>query len=68
MSVLRDVMEELFSMFAGDAWLSLGILIVVAAAALASVYAIPLLGGAILLAGSLGILVGAVLRATRRSK
>ena len=67
MSVLRDVLEELFSMFMGDARLSIGALLVVGAAA-ALVYAgQPLLAGAILLLGSLSLVLGSVLYAARKS-
>ncbi|MGZ6007542.1 MAG: hypothetical protein ACXWKS_08800 [Rhizomicrobium sp.] len=68
MSVLRDVLDELFSMFAADAWLSLGILAVVITAALVAVFVAPLTGGLLLLAGCLGILSGSVLRAAGKVK
>jgi hypothetical protein len=67
MSVLRDVAEELFSMFAGDARLSIGVLIVVGAAAALAYAGQPLLAAAVLLLGSLGLVVGSVLYAARRS-
>ena len=66
MSVLGEVFAELFSMFAGDARLSLGALAVVAVAALAAAFASPLVAGTVLLAGSLAVLVINVLLAARR--
>jgi hypothetical protein len=68
MSVLRDVLDELFSMFAADAWLSLGILAVVITAALVAVFVAPLTGGLLLLAGCLALLAGSVLRAAGKAK
>ncbi|HTP78477.1 MAG TPA: hypothetical protein VMJ73_16045 [Rhizomicrobium sp.] len=68
MSVLRDVLEELYSMFAADAWLSLGILAIVAASAVASLLVSPLAGGVLLLAGCLLTLAGSVLRMAIRRK
>jgi len=68
MSLLRDILAELFSMFAGDAGLSTGIILIVAAAALASQFGAPLIGGALLLAGCLAVLAGAVLFAATKKK
>jgi hypothetical protein len=67
MSVLRDVLEELFSMFAGDARLTIGILAVVAVSAALAVFGQPWLGGAVLLLGCLGLLFDSVLHAARKS-
>lgn len=67
MTILKDVLSELFSMFVGDARLSAAILIVVASAAglIRLTGAPPLVGGAVLLAGCLAVMIGAVLRAAR---
>lgn len=67
MTILKDVLAELFGMFLGDARLSAAILVVVAVAAgvIRLAGAPPLLGGAILLAGCLAVMIGAVLRAAR---
>jgi hypothetical protein len=66
-SVISEVFAELFSMFAGDARLSLGTLgVVVLAAAAAAWFATPVVAGAVLLVGSLGVLVVSVLLAARR--
>jgi hypothetical protein len=67
MSVLRDVLEELLSMFMGDARLSIGILAVVAVAALLAYVGQPWFAGAALLLGSLGLVVASVLEAARKS-
>ncbi|HUO88325.1 MAG TPA: hypothetical protein VMU08_04050 [Rhizomicrobium sp.] len=67
MSVLRDILDELLSMFLGDARLSLAILAVVAAAA-ALVYAgQPWLAGAVLLLGCVGLMLGSVILAARKA-
>ena len=60
MSLFRDILDELFSMFAGDAGLATGIIAVVGAAALAAQFGTPLTGGALLLVGCLAVLAGAV--------
>ncbi|MDP4796885.1 MAG: hypothetical protein NWR87_08225 [Rhodospirillales bacterium] len=58
MSILKDVFVELFSMFVGDARLTISILILVGiVAALAS--------GGVLLIGCLAILIESVLREAR---
>ena len=69
MTIFSEVLAELFSMFLGDARLSLAILLVVAAsAALVDLAgAAPLVGGAVLLVGCLGTVLGAVLHAARRA-
>jgi hypothetical protein len=67
MNVLRDVVEELFSMFMGDARLSLGVLLVVGAAAALAYVGQPLFAGATLLLGSLGLVLGNVVHAARKS-
>ncbi len=66
MSVIRDVLEELFSMFVGDARLTIGVLIVVALAAALAAFVQPWVGGAALLLGCLGLLLDSVLYAARR--
>jgi len=70
MSILRDVLAELFGMFVSDARLTAAILAVVGiAAAMVDLAGMaPLLAGAVLLAGSLGVLVGAVLMAARQHR
>ncbi|MFO7484036.1 hypothetical protein [Oceanibaculum nanhaiense] len=67
MNVLRDVFQEITSMFLGDARLSVAILSVVAiAAGLIEIAGLdPLLAGAILLAGCLAVLLEAVRRRAR---
>jgi hypothetical protein len=65
MSVLREVLAELFSMFAGDARLSMGALLVVGIAAATATVA-PTLTPAVLLLGGLAVLVVSVLLAARR--
>jgi hypothetical protein len=65
MTILKDVIAELFGMFVGDARLTAAILMVVAiAASLVGLAGIsPLIAGGVLLAGCLAVLIGAVLRA-----
>mgnify|MGYP000873099843 CR=1 FL=1 len=67
MTILKDVVAELFGMFLGDARLSAAILFVVAAAAgtIRLTGASPLAGGGVLLMGCLAVMIGAVLRAAR---
>jgi hypothetical protein len=67
MNVLREVAEELFSMFVGDARLAIGVLLVVAVATAAATFVQPWLGGAVLLLGSLGLLLDSVLHAARKA-
>ena len=64
MSVLREVLAELFSMFAGDARLSMGALLVVGIAAATATVA-PTLTPPVLLLGGLAVLVVSVLLAAR---
>jgi hypothetical protein len=68
MTILRDVLAELFGMFAGDVRLSVAILAVVALAALLIKLAHidPLIGGGVLLLGCLAVVVEAVRRASLR--
>ena len=68
MTILKDVLAELVGMFVGDAWLSAAILAVVALAAglVELAHVRPLIGGGVLLLGSLAVTVDAVRRACRR--
>lgn len=68
MTILRDVLAELFGMFVGDARLTVAVLAVVAAAAaLIDLVGIdPLIGGCVLLFGCLTVVVGAVVWTARR--
>ena len=67
MTILRDVLAELWSMFLGDLRLSLSVLALIAVAA-ALVSATPLGAGLLLLAGCLGILAATTLRAARQKR
>jgi uncharacterized membrane protein YhhN len=66
MSLLRDILSELYSMFAGDSRLAIGVLVVVGASAGAAAFASPAAAGAVLLAGSVAMLVGSVLLSARK--
>jgi hypothetical protein len=68
MSLVRDVAKGLLGMFVGDAALSSAILAVVAGAALVikTEVASTQLGGALLFAGCLAVLVGSLFRGARR--
>lgn len=70
MSILKDVLAELFKMFVGDARLTAAILVtVLAAAALIDLTRLPpLAGGVALLFGCLVVLVISVLREARRRR
>lgn len=70
MTILKDVLAELFGMFVADARLTLAILAVVAlAAALIDLaHAAPLVGGATLLLGCLGVMIAAVVLAARANR
>lgn len=70
MTLLKDVLGELIGMFVGDARLSAAVLIVVAlSAALIDLAGVePLLGGGLLLAGCLLLVVESVRRSARRAK
>ncbi len=67
MTIVSDVLKELFGMFVADAKLSLTILllVVVVATLVAAFPAEPTLGGGILLFGSIAILIEAVTREAR---
>ncbi len=64
MNVIGEVLRELVGMFLADAWLAGAILFLVAAVAglLAAWQTEPLLGGGVLLFGSLATLVAAACR------
>jgi hypothetical protein len=68
MNLVRDVAKGLLGMFVGDAGLSGAILAVVAGAALLikTEAASTQLGGALLFAGCLAVLIGSVVRGARR--
>lgn len=68
MSLGREIVTELFAMFAADGRLALGVLIVVGAAAglLHALRAEPLVAGIVLLLGCLAILVAVASREARR--
>ena len=68
MNILREVAGGLFKMFVGDGVLTAGILIVVSlAGSLTSTDAVPpLVGGAILLFGSIVVLAASVVLSSRR--
>jgi hypothetical protein len=70
MSIIGDVAKELLGMFLADARLTTATLILVAiVAALVSWLRLdPVLCGAVLLVGSLAIVIEAVLREARRDK
>jgi uncharacterized membrane protein YhaH (DUF805 family) len=70
MNILREVAGELLKMFVGDAWLTIGILIVVSVTGslTGSGAAPPLLGGAILFLGCIVVLVASVVVAARRHR
>ena len=66
MEILKDVLAELFSMFVTDLRLTLSTLILVGlvAAIILGLHANPLVGGAVLLVGCLGIVIEATHRET----
>jgi hypothetical protein len=70
MNIFKEVMAELISMFVADVRLTLAILGVVALAAglIKTVNVAPLIGGAFLLAGCLGVTVAAVVWSAREVK
>lgn len=71
MSILLDVLKELWSMFVGDARLTIAILVLIGAVALAIDTGVidpelnPLVAGGALLVGCLAILVEATAREAR---
>ncbi len=70
MTLLGDIAKELVGMFLADARLSGAVLaLVVIVVVLTKALAIePLIGGGVLLAGCLAILLGAVVREARRAR
>lgn len=68
MTILKDVISELFGMFVADAWLTAAILAIVAVAALVTtVTDLPsLVGGVILLLGCAAVLLFSVRREASR--
>ncbi len=68
MSILKDVLSELFGMFVSDAWLTAAILalVVIAAALIEGTALPPLAGGIALLVGCIAVLVISVRREARR--
>jgi hypothetical protein len=69
MTILKDVLSELFGMFVSDAWLTAAVLALVAFVALLidGLHAGAAIGGATLLFGSLALVVASVRHAARRS-
>jgi len=68
MNFLHDAAGALVKMFVGDAWLSVGVLIIVSLTGLVTESGVvpPLVGGAILFLGCIVVLVVSVVRADRR--
>ncbi len=68
MSVLMEVLEELWSMFVGDRRLTLLVLLLVGATAAAGAFlhAPPVVIASLLAVGALGVLLDSVLQASRR--
>jgi hypothetical protein len=66
--MIRDVLLELYSMFAGDARMSLGALAVVGVSAVLAFEDSPAAGGVLLLVGSLLVLVTSILTAARHKE
>jgi hypothetical protein len=69
MSLIGEVATELLGMFLADAGLTIATLVlVIAVTALVGLHIDPMVGGAVLLFGSLLILVEAALREARRRR
>jgi hypothetical protein len=71
MSVILEVLEELWSMFVGDRRLTMLLLAVVVVAALAArvlAGSMPLISDGVLLVGALLVLADSVLQAARRAR
>jgi len=68
MNFLHDAAGALVKMFVGDAWLSVGVLIIVSLTGLVTESGVvpPLVGGAILFLGCIVVLVVSVVYADRR--
>jgi hypothetical protein len=69
-TILKDVADELFSMFLGDIWLSMAVLLVVAGSAVITELTPldPLIGGVVLLMGCLLVVIGSVRRSALKAK
>jgi hypothetical protein len=69
-TILKDVADELFSMFLGDIWLSMAVLLVVAGSAVITelTQLDPLIGGVVLLMGCLLVVIGSVRRSALKAK
>lgn len=70
MSIIVEVVKELVSMFLADARLTIATLILVAvvAALINALHIAPLVGGAVLLAGCVAILIAAAAREAKRRR
>lgn len=70
MTVIGDVLKELFGMFVADARLTLAILVLVGVIAglVSALPTAPYLAGGVLLFGFVAILVEAVVREARRAR
>jgi hypothetical protein len=70
MNILRDAAGVLFKMFAGDAWLAVGVLSVVSLTGLLTESGAvpPLSGGAILFLGCIVVLLVSVVHSDRRHR
>jgi 2-keto-4-pentenoate hydratase len=66
MTVLANVMRELVGLFVDDGALALAIVAIVALAGVMSTLGLPLVAGAILLFGCLGVLLANTVSAGRR--
>lgn len=68
MSIIREIVTELFGMFVADARLSAAIfgVVLIAAGLIDVAHLAPILGGAALLAGTVAVLLVSVRRAARR--
>lgn len=70
MSVIREVLEELWSMFVGDRRLTLLLLLVVAIGAAIAILspALHILAAALILVGAIAILADSVFQAARKAR
>jgi apolipoprotein N-acyltransferase len=71
MSVIQEVLEELWSMFVGDRRLTLLVLLLVAIAAAAAAFAPPefrVAAAVLILVGALAILADSVRQAARKAR
>jgi len=65
MTILKELAAELLGMFIAEKRLAIAVLAIVAAAGLLADVAGPLIGGAVLLFGSLTLLIESVCRSAR---